>query len=214
MKNLHKIMLGSAMACFMAMPAAHAQQQQQQQLQQQQAAAAQPLQSEQVESYFQQVEQDLQNVMAARDPQQINRWIETNFTDDATITASMEVMREDDRKVFAVANLERGDLTGEGAGLAALVGQMLDDYEIDIEVTSVEPLGRDAATVRTRISESGRIGANATGRQLLGIGRQQQQQQQAIDFERTSNCTHVIRRSDDAARLQIGMTTCEAQAQF
>lgn len=189
-------------------------------------AAAQDQQmlgEDQVRDFLSGLSEDVRQAIETRDAQQIRQWTQETIADGAVFMVSSEIYRDDERTAFSVANLDKEDLVAfQGMGLSAMMdqsGPQLQDVSWDIDVQEVQPIGPNAATVATRITESATIAA-PEGQAMAGAGETQAGQAQDVQatgavqaarFESTSDCHHLIQRAPDGDRLQIGMTTCQSR---
>lgn len=178
-----------------------------------QAQQQQSLSAEEVKSYLQSAEQELTQAVETGQYQKAIDWSERNIADGASFFVSEEFYVGEVRKSFTVASLNKQDMLQLGriavGIMSGMQGQPIENYALNIEVTDVQAIGPDAATVKTRISESGSFampGATGTGGQ--------QRDAKKIHVEATADCNHVIARAEQGERLQIGMTNCQARATF
>ncbi|WP_349370212.1 hypothetical protein [Salinarimonas sp.] len=183
----------------------------------------QMLGEDQVRDFLSGLSEDVRQAVETRDAQQIRQWTQETIADGAVFMVSSEVYRDDERTAFSVANLDKEDLLAlQGFGLSSMMdqgGPQLQDVSWEIEVEEVRPIGPNAATVATRITESATIAA-PDGQAMAQAGETQAGQAQDVQatgairgarFESTSDCHHLIQRAPDGERLQIGMTTCQSR---
>lgn len=173
---------------------------------------------DQVREFLGGLSEDVRQAVEARDAQQIRQWTQETIADGAVFMVSSEVYRDDARKAFTVASLDKEDMLAfQGMGLSALMdqgGPQLQDVSFEIEVRDVQPIGPNAATATTRITESATIAA-PEGEAMAQADQAQDVEAtgaiQGARFESSSDCHHLIQRAPEGDRLQIGMTTCQSR---
>ena len=117
----------------------------------------------------------------------------------------------------------------------------VEDFQLDIHVLNVQPVGDSAAMVKSRVSEratfvprQGELGSRMGREQEFTTGQgpraregedsedaQSRQrgrqlgrgQSGSVQLESHATCTHLIERDRDAGRLQIAMGICNAQTE-
>lgn len=170
-------------------------------------ALAVPAQAEQhglteqeVRAYFDQIEQEATEMVRSDEIERMVEWIEQNIAEGAEFQVSMNILLGEERKGFASLTLDKDDMRQMGGLMAGAFRQLpIEDYELDIEVAEVTPVGQDAATVRATWTESFAIsvpqgeGAEAANGQRLSA-------------EAVVDCVQIVQRDGD--RLMMGLMTC------
>lgn len=196
-----KAMLFGAAAAGLLLAAGHAHAQQDQQ----------DLSAREVQSFFDGMEQEVVQAMRAGEYARLLDWTEDNLADGATFVLSQEIYVGDERKGFTVTSLDKQDmlqLSRVALGIMSEIqGQAVQDYALDIQVINVDPIGPNAATAATRITESGKLA-------LPGEEDAQQRRSPPTEVKATADCHHLIQRDRDAGQLVMGMTACEARTRL
>lgn len=246
MKSLVTLLAGTVLSA--AMLAGPADAQQQMQGQQMQQRSQQGLNPQDVRQYIQRLQQDISQIMQSGNVNRLRQWTQNNVADGAVFSGTRAIWADDQRKAFVSATLDKQDLLWlQRFALSSMpdFANRLEDYNLSIEVTNIQPIGDSAALVTTQISESGSLsgaqqmsGSVGQGQFTTGAGEQQfsqggqqfgqgqsdqrsgqqqfrrggQQFGQAgqLSLETEATCSHVIQRSPNGGRLQIGMSTCTA----
>lgn len=171
----------------------------------------QDLSVQEVQSFFHSMEQEVMQAMRSGEYARLLDWTENALAEGATFFLSQEIYVGDERKGFAVTSLDKQDmlrLSRVAVGIVSeMQGQAVQDYALDIEVINVDPIGPNAATAATRITESGKLA-------LPGEEDPQQPRLSPIEIEATAECHHLIQRDRDAGELVMGMTSCEARTRL
>lgn len=194
-----------------------------------QAQQEEALAQDEVESYFNDMSQQVTEMAETGDFEGLIQWIEDEVAEEARFYAGIETYAGEERKSFSHFMLDKQDMVNLGQisfGLMAGIQggeQVIDSYELDIDVLEVVPAGPDAATVRSRMVETatfsmpdqqaGTAAADeapgVTGTIAPGAG-----ENGSLTVEATAECTQLIRRSDDGDQLLMGLTACDATANF
>src|SRR5690606_27893201 len=98
--------------------------------------------------------------------------------------------------------------------LSGMQNDAIEDYSLTIEMTGFTPIGPNAAMVTTEMTERGRIGIPAAGGSADGTPADRAQAAGAAAMEATAQCSHIIQRAAGAKELQMGLTTCLADARL
>lgn len=174
------------------------------------AHAQQDLSSQEVRGFFDGMEQEAVQAVRAGEYERLLDWTENRLAEGATFFLSQELYVGDERKGFTVTSLDKQDmlqLSRVALGiLAGMQGQAVQDYALEIEVLEIDPVGPNAATATTRITESGRF--------ALPSGEGGQQDSPAMEFEATADCHHLIQRDRAAGQLVMGITNCQARTRL
>ena len=173
-------------------------------------AVAAPAQAEQhqlgeeeVRAYFEQVEREATEMVGADEIERMIEWIDTNIAEGAEFQVSMNILLGEERKGFASLTLNREDMLRMGGMMAGAFREMpIEDYELDIEVAEVTPLGAEAATVRATWTESFAVAVPE------GEGAEAAESQR-LTAEAVADCVQIVQRDGD--RLVMGLMTCTAE---
>lgn len=170
-------------------------------------SAPQGLSEQEVKDFLGSAEQDMTQAINAGNYDRVVDWTRQNIADGATFFFSGEIFAGDQRKGFAVFSLNKQDMLQMSQAavgiLAGAQGQQVQDYTLDIEVVKVKPIGPDAATVQTRITERGELGAPGDG-------------DKAIQVVSTADCNHVVQAGGPSGgdQLKLAMSACQARTEF
>jgi hypothetical protein len=239
---------GTIMSGLMLTTAASAQQPTQQQTpQQQQEQSGQQLSNREVRQFMQRIERDVTQIMQSGNLDRLRQWTQATIADGAVFTGTREFNADGQRKVFVNATLTKQDimrLARLAMGTMSEFTEPQQDFNFNIQVLNVQPIGDSAALVKTRVTESQSIGGpRTTGTARFGQDRQDRQdqftqgagerdaddqvsrrqrgqqfgqrgQQQGAQLETQAMCTHLLKRSDDGGRIQVAMQTCDAETQL
>ena len=86
------------------------------------------------------------------------------------------------------------------------------DYTLDIEVLDVKPIGPNAATMTTRLVESGKFVLSAASSAVAVQGADPTDRfprPALVEIRAEDLCDHLVRRSDDDGPLVLGLTACQ-----
>jgi hypothetical protein len=231
---------GTVVTGLLLTTAASAQQPTQQQTpQQQQDQAGQQLSNREARQFMQRVERDINQIMQSGNLDRLRQWTQATIADGAVFSGTREFNADGQRKVFVSATLTKQDimrLARLAMGTMSEFSDLQQDFNFNIQVLNVQPIGDSAALVKTRVTESQTVGGprtTGTARQdqfTQGAGERdaddqftrrqrgqqfgQRGQQQGLQLETQAMCTHLLKRSDDGGRIQVAMQTCEAETQF
>lgn len=191
------------------------------------------LTEEEVQHFFDQMEQDVTKAVQAGDFRRLIEWTQDTIAEEATFSISNEVYRGDERKSFTVALLDKEDITRLGraaAGmLSAMQGQPVRGYSLEAQVTGFTLIAPDVANVTTEFAETGTLSMpglrmtradpdveileTGTGRQQAETGSApvQETDGRSMRIEATAECEHIVRREPAGYRLVIGLSTCQAR---
>jgi hypothetical protein len=205
MKNVSALGMSSALAALLVFSAsAHAQQQ--------------DITEEEVRSYLEQLQQEAMDIVRGKEFERIDEVARRHIAEGAVFAVTGEMMKEDRRKTFMAATLEREDVMAmKHQAVGVMRGIDIQDYTLDVEVGEVRAHGAGAATVKATWSDSGAIrpAALETPGQAPGQaqpGQQGQPEARSLTFERTFECHHVIQREGE--QLKIGLTTCQGEVRL
>jgi hypothetical protein len=162
--------------------------------------------SQEVEAYFQEVQEEATEIVSADELHRIVEWIDEHFADGAVLQANMNIVHGEDRKGFLSMTLDKDDLTAVGGAFAGPFGQMdFEDFSLEVEVFEVIPHGPGAATVTTRWTERFTLA-------LPPMGEGAEPEAGSATIEEVVDCTQVVQRNGE--RLQMGLMTCTGDMRF
>jgi hypothetical protein len=162
--------------------------------------------SQEVEAYFQEVQDEATEIVRAGELHRIVEWIDQHFADGAVLQANMNIVHGEDRKGFISMTLDKDDLTAVGGAFAGPFGQMdFEDFSLEVEVFDVVSHGPGAATVTTRWTERFALAMPPAGEGgETGAG--------TVAIEEVVDCTQIVQRNGE--RLQLGLMTCTGEMRF
>jgi len=164
--------------------------------------------AQEADAYFRQIQQEAVEIMRSHDSARLQKWVEANIADGAVMQASAILHRNGVRKGFIEVTLTKDDMLNMSSLLAGAIGQgVFGDYALEVTVTDVLPLGPDAATASVRWTERISIDPQKGERAI-----QPGQHRDLVTIEATADCTHLLRRSEDA--LVLGLSTCKGEVSF
>ena len=181
------LLVGTAMSALMVCATSFAQQPGSQQFQNpmqqnsnQQGEQQGRLSPREVRTYFRQVEGQINQAVQSGNARRLEQWTQNNIANGANFQAVIEIGGQNGPgrtpKEIRVLSLNKNDMLRRQQVAFSMAPQflnMVENYDLGIRLVNVQPIGNDAAVVKTRISESGTIGGS--GRQLgrsPGIGTQ------------------------------------------
>jgi len=176
------LLAGTIVSGLMLTTAAYAQQPtqqqspQQQQQPQQQDQSGQQLSGRDVRQFMQRLERDISQIMQSGNLDRLRQWTQSNIADGAVFTGTREFFADGQRKLFVSANLTKQDLLRLerfAMGSMSEFSEMHQNFNLNIQVLNVQPIGESTALVKTRVSETSTIESPGT----TGAGRFGQRQQ-------------------------------------
>lgn len=242
MKSLSTIVAGSAASVLVLSGFAFAQQQPQQQ--QYQQGQTPQLSIREVRQFMSQMERDINQMVQTGNLSRLRQWTQNNVADNAVFSRTNAIETEGQSRLVGSITITKPDLLRLQRFVFSGMSEKLnavEDFQLDIHVVNIRPVGDSAAIVKSRVSEratltppqreyGGRVGEQrefTTGQgpgaqaaeefedeQPPGQqrGRQPSRGQRAgVQLEAEATCTHLIERNRDAGRLQIAMGICNAQ---
>jgi hypothetical protein len=204
MKNVSAFGMTSALAALLVFSApAHAQQQ--------------DITEEEVRSYLEQLQQEAMEIVRGKEFQRIDEVTNRYIAEGAVFAVTGEMMKEDKRKTFMAATLEREDLMAlKHQAVGVMQSIDIEDYTLKVEVSEVRAHGPGAATVKVTWTDRGAISPATLEQTGQQEARQQETAQQpearSLTFERSFECHHVVQR--EGAQLKIGLTTCQGEVRL
>jgi len=245
MKSLSTIVAGSAASVLTLYGLAFAQQQSQQQYQQQQYPQdqTQQLSNREVRQFVSGIERDINQMVQTGNLSRLRQWTQDHVADHAVFSKTNSIETEGRSRAIGAMTITKPDLLRLQRFVLSGMSERLnsvEDFQLDIQVLSVQPVGDSAAMVKSRVSEratlaprqaefGGRLGheQESTGQgpdaqagedfdepHQRGQQRSRQSghgQQAGLQLESHALCTHLIERNRDGGRLQIAMGICDAQ---
>ncbi len=252
MKSLSTIVAGSAASVLMLNGFGFAQQQSQQQPQQQQPqqqyqqSQTQQLTSTEVRQFVSEIERDINQMVQTGNLSRLRQWTQNHVADNAVFSRTNSIETEGQSRAIASMTITKSDLLRLQRFVLSGMSERLnsaEDFQLDIQVVNVRPVGDSAAIVKSHVSERARLAPRQTefgGRagqqrdsttgqgpgaqadedfedsQQRGQQRSRQSgrgQQAGVQLESQGICTYLIERNRDAGRLQIAMGICDAQTE-
>jgi hypothetical protein len=163
--------------------------------------------AQEVEAYFQEVQEEASELVRAAELHRIVEWIDEHFADGAVLQANMNIVHGEERKSFLSMTLDKDDLTAVGGAFAGPFGQMgFVDFSLEVEVFNVIPHGPDAATVTTRWTERVTLALPPAGEGDV------EPEAGSATIEEVVDCTQIVQRNGE--RLQMGLMTCTGELRF
>jgi hypothetical protein len=206
MRSRLVLLAGTIVSGLMLTAAAYSQQPTQQQIPQQQQQQQIPQQRQQEQSgqsqisnrearqFMQGAEREINQIMQSGNLGRLRQWTQANVADGAVFTGTRDFFVDGQHKLFVSATLTKGDimrLERLAMGSMPEASNLQQDFNFNIQVLNVQPVGDSAALVRTRITESRSIdhpvlGSARTGQRQQsedrqGLGQQDQYTQGAGD---------------------------------
>jgi hypothetical protein len=232
--KLSTIVAGSAASVLLLSGLAYAQQQQYQ------PSQGQPITSREVRQFASGIERDVNQMVQSHDLSRLRHWTQNHVADHAVLSRTNTIETEGHSRVMSSVTITKPDLMRlQRLAISGMSEKLnnVEDYRLNIQVQNVEPVGDSAAIVKSRISETatiapgqgegGRMGQRdrdlTTGQgPQPGAGEEYEEgqrqrgrpgaggQQGGMQIELNATCTHLVERSRDSGRLQIGMGVCDA----
>jgi hypothetical protein len=200
---------GTAVSGLMLTTAVYAQQPtqqpipQQQQTQQPQDRSGQQLSNREARQFMQRVERDVNQIMQSGNPDRLRQWTQATIADGAVFSGTREFNADGQRKVFVTATLTKQDimrLARLAMGTMSEFSDLQQDFNFNIQVLNVQPIGDSAALVKTRVTESQTIG----GPRTTGTARFGQRQQSDDRQDQFTQGAGDRDADDQASRRQRG----------
>ncbi len=191
----------------------------------------QTLSSREVRSFLQSVQDDLTDIVRSRNFRDLIDWTQNYIADGAHITMSVETYHGDQRTGFSVMSMDKADwVRSRRLALSALQNLTLQNYSLEIDPMSIQPIGPNAAMVTVHYVENAALELPAIGRNqnVAQNARDQneanrqndtdegnaQSGRQMMRVEGNATCHQIIQRSEESDHLEFGLTTCEASARI
>jgi hypothetical protein len=255
MKALSTIVAGSATSILMLSGLALGQQQPQPQPQQQQRqpqpqqhqqSQPQQLTSREVRQFVSEIEREINQMVQTGNLSRLHQWTQNHIADHAVFSKTNSIETEGQSRAIGSMTITKPDLLRLQRLVLSGMSERLssaEDFQLDIHVLNVRPVGESAAMVKSRVLEratlsprqaefGGRGGQQRdfTTGQAPGVqededfedlpqrGEQRDRQpgrgqQAAVQLQSQAACTFLIERNRDAGRLQIAMGICDAQTE-
>jgi hypothetical protein len=243
MKALSTIVAGSAVSVLLLNGLALGQQQPQPQ-QQYQQSGPQQLTNREVRHFVSEIERDINQMVQTGNLSRLRQWTQDHIADHALFSKTNSIETEGQSRAIASMTITKPDLLRLQRLVLSGMSERLnsaEDFQLDIHVVNVRPVGDSAAIVKSRILEKATLsprqadfGARGGQQRDFTTGqtpgahededfedlpqRDQQRGQQpgrgqqgAMQLESQAVCTFLIERNRDAGRLQFAMGICDAQ---
>jgi hypothetical protein len=111
-----------------------------------------------VRDFFDGMRQTVTEAVEASDTEGLMAFTRDTLADDASFTATTEMVMGGERKSIATVMLDKEDMLRLGRMASGMMGGMhgdaLQDYELDVTVNAVTPIGPDAARVSVDYAET------------------------------------------------------------
>lgn len=242
MKSLPTIVAGSAVSVLMVSGFALAQQQSQQQ--QYQQGQTQQLANREVRQFMSGIERDITQMVQSGNLSRLRQWTQNTIADNAVFNRTSSIETEGNSRAIGSMTVTKPDLLRLQRFVLSGMSEKLksvEDFQLEIHVLNVQPVGDSAAMVKSRVSEratfvprqgelGGRMGHEEEFTTGQGPGAQAgeefedaqprqrgrqfgRSQSGSVQLESHATCTHLIERERDASRLQIAMGICNAQTE-
>jgi hypothetical protein len=240
MKSSHSLIAATLSAGLAMSGLAYAQQPGQQNEDQQ----SQQLSNRDARQFMQRVERDVNQMMQSGNMGRLRQWLQNNVADNAVFSGTREIGGNGRSTAVIAATLTKQDLMRlQRFVLSALSDREFpssQDFNLNIQVTNVQPIGDAAAMVRTRITESRTVGNQQQSENDGSFGNgqssrnqqfsrnqqaftegaapqqrfaQRQGQQGGVQLDTQATCTHLLERNPDSGNIQIAMEICNAQTE-
>lgn len=147
----------------------------QQQQQGQQQGQQQDISQREVRSFFQQVQQTINQAVQNNNPSAIRQWTQNALADNAKIMTMVEVYGENGAREFRTTSLEKQDILRRQQAMMSVAPELLSliqEYNLNVRIQNVETLAPGVALVTTRVTESGVIGGRGGAQMMSGFGQQ------------------------------------------
>jgi hypothetical protein len=243
MKSLSTIVAGSAASVLMLNGLAFAQQQSQPQ-QQYQQNQTQQLTSREVRQFMSEIEREINQMVQTGNLSRLSQWTQNHVADNAVFSRTNSIETDGRSRAIASMTITKPDLLRLQRFVLSGMSERLnsaEDFQLDMQVVNVRPVGDSAAIVKSHISERATLAPrqaesgghmrrqreSTTGQgpgtqEDEDLGDQQQRgqphsrqsghgQQAAVQLESRAVCTFLIERNRDAGRLQIALGICDGQ---
>src|SRR5260370_31975625 len=175
MKSLSTIVAGSGASVLMLNGFAFAQQQSQQQ-QQYQQSQTQQLTNREVRQFVSQIERDIIQMVQTGNLSRLRQWTQDHVADNAVFSRTNSIETEGQSRAIASMTITKPDLLRLQRFVLSGMSERLnsaEDFQLDIQVVNVQPVGDSAAIVKSRVSER----ATLAPRQAESGGRVGQQRE-------------------------------------
>src|SRR5262249_6750793 len=170
------LLAGTIVSGLMLTAATYAQQPPQQQIPQQQQQQDQQISNREARQFMQRVERDINQIMQSGNLDRLRQWTQNNIADGAVFTGTREFFADGQRKLFVSANLTKQDMLRLERFVLGSMSEFSDlhqNFNLNIQVLNVQPIGDSSALVKTRVTETSTIENPGT----TGAGRFGQRQQ-------------------------------------
>jgi hypothetical protein len=151
MKTVSALGMSTAMAALLVFAApAHAAQHE--------ATEERDITEEEVRSYLEEVRDEVMELVREEQFHRIGEVTRRHIADGAVFAITGQMMKDDERKSFMAATLEREDLVAmKHRAVGMMHGIDVEDYTLEVEVEEVRAHGPGAATVKATWTDSGAV---------------------------------------------------------
>ncbi len=156
MKSLSTIVAGSAASVLMMSGFALSQQQPQQPQPQYQQGQAQQLTSREVRQFVGQIEREINQMVQTGNLSRLRQWTQNHVADNAVFSRTNSIETEGQSRAIAAMTITKPDLLRLQRFVLSGMSERLnsaEDFQFDMEVVNVRPIGDSAAMVKLRVSE-------------------------------------------------------------
>src|SRR5262245_9580627 len=149
------VLLAGTIVCGLTLTTAvYAQQSTQQQIpqQQQDQSGQSQISNREARQFMQRVERDVNQIMQSGNLDRLRQWVQTLVADGAVFSGTHEYFADGQRKLFASATLTKQDMLRiERFALSSMpdFSDLQQDFNFNIQVLNVQPVGDSAALVKT-----------------------------------------------------------------
>jgi hypothetical protein len=151
MKTISTLGMSTAMAALLVFAApAHAAQHE--------AAEERDITEEEVRSYLEEVRDEVMELVREEQFHRIGEVTQRHIADGAVFAITGQMMKDDQRKSFMAATLEKEDLVAmKHRAVGMMHGIDVEDYTLEVEVEEVRAHGPGAATVKATWTDRGAV---------------------------------------------------------
>lgn len=171
-----------------------------------------------VTAYFEEMAQDITEMVEADDIEGLVEWMQDAIAEEAHFFVSMDSYVGDERRSFTILSLSSQEATELGrmalGALSQTQGeqQIIEDFTLDFQIEQVTPAGPDAATVVARITETVTLAMlEGTAGAAEAEAQETESQADRLELETISDCHMLIRRDDAGDGLLIGLSACSTE---
>src|SRR6266849_8882614 len=176
MKSLSTIVAGTAASVLMLNGFAFAQQQSQQQQQQQhQQGQTQQLTNGEVRQFVSEIEREINQMVQTGNLSRLRQWTQNHVADNAVFSRTNSIETEGQSRAIAAMTITKSDLLRLQRFVLSGMSERLnsaEDFQLEIQVVNVRPVGDSAAIVKSHVSERAKLAPRQT--EFGGRGQQRE----------------------------------------